>query len=134
MNNQNIKLDDGYEIEVIALDVRRTYGEFLFGSPNKEDNIQMFKNLKVPEHWGKRKLVYINKSFELGFDGFKKYIVYVWFSSNKSINDPERKFDGSEVVMVMNIDDISNFSISVLIENKGLKKFDWGKNAENVFI
>ena len=68
----------------------------------------------------------------ISFEGFKKYIVYVWLSSYQSIDDPQRKFDGSEVVLVMNIDDISNFSINVLIENKGLKKFDWGENAKNV--
>ena len=43
MENQTIKLDCGHEVEVIAIDVRRTYGELLIGSPNFEDNFTYMK-------------------------------------------------------------------------------------------
>jgi hypothetical protein len=33
MKKQKINLDCGYEVKVIALDIRRTYGEFLAGEP-----------------------------------------------------------------------------------------------------
>jgi hypothetical protein len=36
---KKIKLDCGHEVEVIAIDIRRTYGEFLAGEPTLEDNI-----------------------------------------------------------------------------------------------
>ena len=40
MKNQTIKLDCGHEVEVIAIDIRRTYGEFLAGEPTLEDNME----------------------------------------------------------------------------------------------
>ena len=50
MKKQTIKLDCGHEVEVIAIDIRRTYGEFLAGQPTFEDNIYVIENLKVPKY------------------------------------------------------------------------------------
>ena len=55
MKKQTIKLDCGHEVEVIAIDIRRTYGEFLAGQPTFEDNIYVVENLKAPKHWGNQK-------------------------------------------------------------------------------
>lgn len=130
MKNQTIKLDCGHEVEVIAIDIRRTYGEFLAGQPTFEDNIYVIENLKAPEHWGKRKTVKYMDSFDLNLKTFLPYTVFLWLSSNKSVNDPQNKFDGSEVVIVWTIDDMLTFSVNSLIE-EGIQDFDWKKHAIN---
>jgi hypothetical protein len=49
------------------------------------------------------------------------------------VNDPKKKFDGSELVIIGTIDSINNFSVSELIEDV-LKDFDWEKYAMNIKI
>lgn len=133
MKKQTIKLDCGHEVEVIAIDIRRTYGEFLAGEATLEDNIYVIENLKAPEHWGKRKTVKYMDSFDLNLKTFKLYTVFLWLSSNKSVNDPQNKFDGSEVVAVWTIDDLFTFSVNSLITD-GIKSFDWESVAFNTNI
>ena len=133
MKNQTIKLDCGHEVEVIAIDIRRTYGEFLAGEPTLEDNIYVVSNLKAPVHWGKRKTVKYMDSFDLNLKTFKPYMVFLWLSSDKSVNDPQNMFDGSEVVIVWTIDDLFSFSVYSLIED-GIKGFDWVNHAINTSI
>lgn len=133
MEKQTIKLDCGHEVEVIAIDIRRTYGEILVGSPRFEDNFYVYENLKAPEHWGNRKTVMNMNSFNLDLKHFKEYTIYLWLSSNKSVNDPKQKFDGSEVVIVWTIDDLFSFSVNSLIE-EGIQSFDWENSANNFFI
>lgn len=133
MKKQTIKLDCGHEVEVIAIDIRRTYGEFLAGEPTLEDNIYVIENLKVPEQWGKRKTIKYMDSFDLNMKTFKPYTVFLWLSSDKSVNDPQNKFDGSEVVIVWTIEDLFTFSVNSLIED-GIKGFDWENNSENYLV
>ena len=133
MKNQTIKLDCGHEVEVIAIDISRTYGEFLVGEPRFEDNIYVYENLKAPNHWGIRKTVKNTESFDLNLKHFKKYTIYLWLSSDKSVNDLQNMFDGSEVVIVWTIDDLFSFSVNSLIED-GLKGFDWENHAINTSI
>jgi hypothetical protein len=133
MKKQIIKLDCGYDVEVIAIDIRRTYGEFLAGEPTLEDNIYVVENLKAPEHWGIRKTVKYLDSFDLDLKKFKPYTVFLWLSSDKSVNDPQNKFDGSEVVIIWTIDDLFSFSINSLIKD-GVQSFDWKKYAININI
>ena len=130
MKKQTIKLDCGHVVEVIAIDIRRTYGEFLAGEPTLEDNINVVENLKVPEHWGKRKTVKYLDSFNLDLKTFKPHTVFLWLSSDKSVNDPQNKFDGSEVVIVWTIEDLFTFSVNSLIAD-GIKSFDWENHAIN---
>lgn len=133
MKNQTINLKCGHEVEVIAIDIRRTYGEILAGSPTFEDSLHVYENLKAPEHWGKRKTVMNQESFYLDLKHFKKYTVFLWLSSGKSIDDPFKKFDGSELVVVWAIDDLFSFSINSLIE-EGIEGFDWESYAVNTSI
>ena len=133
MKKQTIKLDCGHEVEVIAIDIRRTYGEFLAGQPTFEDNIYVVENLKAPKHWGNRKTVKYMDSFDLNMKTFKPYTVFLWLSSDKSVNDPQNKFDGSEVVAVWTIDDLFTFSVNSLIDD-GIKGFDWKSVAINTSI
>lgn len=133
MRNQTIKLDCGHKIEVIAIDIRRTYGEVLVGEPTFEDNVYILENLKVPEHWGKRKLVLNSESFNLDLPQLKPYTVFMWLSSNKSINDPKNYLDGSELVVVWTIDDLFSFSVNSLIDD-GIIEFEWDIYAVNTQI
>ncbi len=133
MKKDTIKLDCGHEVEVIAIDIRRTYGEFLAGQPIFEDNIYVVENLKAPKHWGNRKTVKYMDSFDLNLKTFKPYTVFLWLSSDKSVNDPQNKFDGSEVVAVWTIDDLFTFSVNSLIE-EGIQSFDWESVAFNTNI
>lgn len=131
MKKDIIKLECGHEVEVIAIDISRTYGEFLVGEPRFEDNIYVYENLKAPNHWGIRKTVKNTESFDLDLKHFKKYTIYLWLASNKSVNDPKKKFDGSELVIIGTFDSINNFSVPELIEDV-LKDFDWEKYAINI--
>jgi hypothetical protein len=133
MKKDTIKLDCGHEVEVIAIDIRRTYGELLVGEPIFEDNLYVIENLKVPEHWGKRRTVKYMDSFDLNLKSFKPYTVFLWLSSDKSVNDPQNKFDGSEVVIVWTIEDLFTFSVNSFIED-GIKGFDWESIAINTSI
>jgi hypothetical protein len=133
MKKDTIKLDCGHEVEVIAIDIRRTYGELLVGEPIFEDNLYVIENLKVPEHWGKRRTVKYMDSFDLNLKSFKPYTVFLWLSSDKSVNDPQNKFDGSEVVIVWTIEDLFTFSVNSFIED-GIKGFDWETIAINTSI
>ena len=133
MKKQTIQLDCGYQVEVIAVDITRTYGEFLAGEPTLEDNIYVIENLKVPEHWGKRRTVKYLDSFNLDLKTFLPYTVFLWLSSDNSVNDPQNKYDGSELVIVWTIDDLFTFSINSLIAD-GINNFDWKKSSENFLI
>jgi hypothetical protein len=133
MKKQTIKLDCGHVVEVIAIDIRSTYGEFLAGEPTFEDNVYVIENLKAPEHWGKRRTVKYVDSFDLNLKTFKPYTVFLWLSSDKSVNDPQNKFDGSEVVIVWTIEDLFTFSVNSLIDD-GIKEFDWEKSAKNYIL
>jgi hypothetical protein len=133
MKNQTIKLNCGHEVEVIAIDVSRTYGDFLVGEPSIEDNFYVNDNLKTPVHWGERKTVMNVTSFDLDLKRYKPFKIFLWLSSKSSINDPEKKFDGSEVVVVWTIDDIFSFSINSLLKD-GIKKFEWELYAVNFKI
>lgn len=133
MKKESIKLDCGYDVEVVAIDVRRTYGEFLVGSPNFEDSFNVFNQLKVPVHWGKRKIIMNYESFNLDLNQFKDYTVFLWLTSNKSIKDPQDNFEGSEIVVVWTIDDLFSFSINSLVK-EGIKDFDWERYAVNFSI
>ena len=72
-------------------------------------------------------------SFDLNLKTFKPYTVFLWLSSDKSVNDPQNKFDGSEVVAVWTIDDLFTFSVNSLIE-EGIQSFDWESVAFNTNI
>ena len=133
MKKQTIKLDCGHEVEIIAIDIRRTYGEFLAGEPTLEDNIYIIENLKAPKHWGIRKTIKYMDSFDLNLKTFKPYTVFLWLSSDKSVNDPQNKFDGSEVVIVWTIEDLFTFSVNSLIAD-GIKELAWELKAINYNI
>lgn len=131
MKQDTIKIKGGYELIIKGIQIRMTYDEILVGAPELEDNIRIYDRLDVPANWYVRKCVYSMKSFNLDKKKFLPYTVYVWVSSHKSVNDPKKQFDGSELVIIGTIDSINNFSVQELIEDV-LKDFDWEKYAINI--
>ena len=100
---------------------------------SKKGRVWDGRSLLVPEHWGNRKTIRYLDSFDLNVKTFKPYTVFLWLSSDKSVNDPQNKFDGSEVVIVWTIEDLFTFSVNSLIED-GIKGFDWENNSENYLV
>ncbi len=131
MKQDTIKIKGGYELIIKGIQIRMTYDEILVGAPELEDNIRIYDRLDVPANWYVRKCVYSMKSFNLDKKKFLPYTVYVWVSSHKSVNDPKKQFDGSELVIIGTIDSINNFSVQELIKDV-LKDFDWEKYAINI--
>lgn len=133
MKQDTITIKGGHELIIKGIQIRVTYDEILVGAPELEDNIRIYDRLDVPANWYVRKCVYSMKSFNLDKKKFLPYTVYVWVSSHKSVNDPKKKFDGSELVIIGTIDSINNFSVQELIKDV-LKDFDWEKYAKNIKI
>jgi hypothetical protein len=131
MKQDTIKIKGGHELIIKGIQIRETYDEILVGAPELEDNIRIYDRLDVPANWYVRKCVYSMKSFNLDKKKFLPYTVYVWVSSDKSVNDPKKQFDGSELVIIGTIDSINNFSVQELIEDV-LKDFDWERYAINI--
>lgn len=133
MKQDTIKLKNGHELTIKGIQIKETYGEILVGEPELEDNIRIYDRIDVPENWNVRKCVFSMKSFDLDEKYFLPYTVYVWVASHKSVNDPKKKFDGSELVIIGTIDSINNFTVRDLIEDV-LKDFDWEKYAFNIKV
>ena len=131
MKQDTITIKGGYELIIKGIQIRVTYDEILVGEPELEDNIRIYDRLDVPANWYVRKCVYSMKSFNLDKKKFLPYTVYVWVSSHKSVNDPKKQFDGSELVIIGTIYSINNFSVQELIKDV-LKDFDWEKYAINI--
>lgn len=130
MKTKRLHLACGHVIEVIAINIKRTYGEIIESSPNYMDNEYVRDKLDFPIEWGVRKAIYADKHFHYNKEAYRPYIVCMWFSSHKSVNDPNKEYDGSEVVVMWTINDIINFSVENLM-SIGLKEFDWEKYAKN---
>ena len=128
-----IKSKCGHELKINGIQIKETYGEILVGEPELEDNLRIYDGLDVPSNWSVRKCVFSLNSFDLDKKKFLPYTVFVWVSSHKSVNDPKKKFDGSELVIIGTVKSLINFSVSELIEEV-LKDFDWEKYAINIKI
>ena len=133
MKQDAIKINGGHELIIKGIQIMETYGEILIGEPELEDNIRIYDRLDVPANWHVRKCVYSTKSFDLDKKKFLPYTVYVWLESHKSVNDPNKKYDGSELVIIGTVKSIINFSVSELIEDV-LTDFHWEKYAMNFKI
>ena len=130
MKNEVIKLKSGHELTINGIQIQKTYNEILVGEPSLEDNVRIYNNLDVPVNWYVRKCVFSKKSFNLDKKRFEPYTLWVWVESNKSVNDPKKKFDGSELVIIGTVDSMIDFSVKELVEDV-IKDFDWEKYASN---
>lgn len=130
MKNEIIKLNSGHELTIKGIQIKATYDEILVGEPSLEDNVRIYNRLDVPSDWYLRKCVFSKKSFNLDKKRFEPYTLWVWVESNKSVNDPKKKFDGSELVIIGTVDSMIDFSVKELVEDV-IKDFDWEKYASN---
>ena len=129
MKNQNIKLATGKIVTLEAFNMSKTYRGWIVGSPSKEDNIEVINNIYYPKDWGNRKS-YVEKSKMLLSENILKPIIYSAWLSAKSINDKEKQFDGSEIIVIWLGETIKDKNIEELIVS-GLGHFDWDKHASN---
>jgi hypothetical protein len=130
MKNEIIKLNSGHELTIKGIQIKATYDEILVGEPSLEDNVRIYNRLDVPSDWYLRKCVFSKKSFNLDKKRFEPYTLWVWAESNKSVNDPKKKFDGSELVIIGTVNSMIDFSVKKLVEDV-IKDFDWEKYAKN---
>ena len=130
MKNEIIKLNSGHELTIKGIQIKATYHEILVGEPSLEDNVRIYNRLDVPSDWYLRKCVFSKKSFNLDKKRFEPFTLWVWVESNKSVNDPKKKFDGSELVIIGTVDSMIDFSVKKLVEDV-IKDFDWDKYASN---
>lgn len=130
MKNEIIKLNSGHELTIKGIQIKATYNEILVGEPSLEDNVRIYNRLDVPSDWYLKKCVFSKKSFNLDKKRFEPFTLWVWVESNKSVNDPKKKFDGSELVIIGTVDSMIDFSVKKLVEDV-IKDFDWEKYAKN---
>lgn len=133
MKNEVIKLNSGCELTIKGIQIQKTYNEILVGDVTLEDNVRIYNNLDVPPNWYARKCVFSKKSFDLEKKKFEPYTVFIWLESQKSVNDPNNKFDGSELVIISTVKDLFSFSFEILIQ-ENIMDFDWEKYAVNSII
>jgi hypothetical protein len=129
MKNIKIKLAIGKTVMLEAFHMSNTYAGMIVGKPSAEYNNEIIENISYPKDWGARKY-YVAKSDIYLKEGVLKPIVYSAWLSAKSINDKERQFDGSSIVVIWLGDTIKSYTIEELIVF-GLGKFDWDREAEN---
>lgn len=131
MKHEIIKLKSGYELTVKAIQIKETYSsDILVGKYLFVDNYRIYENLSCPFDWGVAKCILRMDDFIL-LKPFKPYIVWVWLTSDKPINDEKGKFDYSELAIIYTTDSISDISIHKIC-NDVLKDFDWEDYAVNL--
>ena len=133
MKNEVIKLNSGHELTINGIQIKKTYDEILVGEPSLEDNVRIYNSLDVPVNWYVRKCVFSKKRFDLDKKKFEPYTIFVWVKSHKSVNDPKKNYDGSELVIIGTIESMNNFSVQELIKDV-LIDFDWDEYAINILI
>ncbi|MFH6970883.1 hypothetical protein [Flavobacterium petrolei] len=132
MGQLKIKLASGKNVTLEAFHMSVTYSGLLAGEPTQEMNEKIINNFSSPKNWGARKS-YIEKSNIYALENVLKPIIYSAWLSAKPINDKEKQFDGSEIVVVWFGNEKLNKSIKRIIVD-GLEKFDWNKHAKNFNI
>jgi len=131
MKTENIKMENGLELQVRAIQIVETYKEeFLLGEPDEYDNIRVRNGINCPDNWRTTACVFNKKDFNIKQPFFDPYTVAIWLRSNQSVNDPEGEFDFSEAVLVFTIESIIDFSVQSVLKSK-LKKLEWSKYAKN---
>lgn len=129
---ETINLKSGHQLAVKAIQIRETYyGEILVGEPEQEDNLRVYSKLQCPNDWTVTKAIYDKEDFNLDQKTFKPYTVWVWFESDKSVKDPEKKFDSSELAISFTVENILDISLKSLIEIR-FKDFPWNDFAVNL--
>lgn len=129
MGQLKIKLVSGKNVTLEAFQMSLTYSGLLAGEPTQEMNEKIINNFSSPKKWGGKK-TYIEKTNMYRSENVLKPIIYSAWLSAKPINDKEKQFDGSDIVVVWFGNEKLNKSIKRIIVD-GLGMFDWDNYAEN---
>lgn len=124
-----IKLQSGKEIYLEAFYCTPTYAGLLIGSPTKESNANLIKNLNHPSDWGKKISILKKSDMFVSENILKPIINFAWISS-EPINNKDNQFDGSNLVAIWFSDENFNKSLNEIII-KGVGNLDYDKYAEN---
>jgi hypothetical protein len=125
-----IKLQSGKEVLVEAFHCTPTYAGLLAGSPTKESNEILIKQMSYPRDWGNRVSI-LKKSDRYVSENILKPIIYsVWLSSSETIDDNENVYDGSSlIVMWFGNEEPHKTILDIILE--GVENINWNKFAEN---
>lgn len=130
----NIIYIDGFKIRIKAFSFHETYAN---GVPSEKYLHKINKLLIKPDYpieWGIDRHSIINRN-TIVYDSMgllPKYLYTVWLTSNDSINDPLKRYEGSEVICNWFGSSMQN-NIPLpqyIIQN--LYKFSWLNNAQNI--
>ena len=124
-----IKLQSGKEVYIEAFHCTPTYAGLILGSPTKESNEKLLKQISSPVGWGQRKTLLKKSDLYVSKDVLKPVIYSAWLSA-EPINDENNKFDGSNLILIWLGDENKEITIHDLII-LGIGLFDWEKYAEN---
>ena len=124
-----IKLNSGKEVYVEAFHCTPTYAGLILGSPTKESNEKLLKQISSPVGWGQRKTLLKKSDLYVSKDVLKPIIYSVWLSS-EPINKEGDEFEGSNIILIWLEDENLDMTIKDNI-SYGIGLFDWDKNAEN---
>jgi hypothetical protein len=125
-------LNSRFELTVKAIQIKQTYSGILAGEPTLEDNMRVYDRIPCPSDWFTARCVMKDSVFKLT-EPFRKFIVWIWFESDKTVKKRNSKFDYSELTVIYTVDSIQDFSIQNLID-RGFEKFQWEKYAEDIII
>ncbi|WP_395048862.1 hypothetical protein [Flavobacterium sp.] len=129
MENLKIKLATGKIITIEAFHFTKTYGGLLTGEPSKEINEEIIKNISYPKNWGQRRAVFDRKDWYLSNEVLKPITYSAWLMA-ESIDDKEKQYDGSSIIVIWIDDEPKGKDIEEIIVS-GIGLFDWEKFAEN---
>jgi hypothetical protein len=119
-----IQLKSKRKVSVTSLMINQTYIGMFVGKPEKEFNLEIINQIKVPLQWGDRKLLFLPPSNEEVTTKLKDYYIIVWLESKaiKKVND------SSELVVCWFDNFKSNDSIRKVIE-LGISDLNWEEHA-----
>ena len=120
-----IKLQSGKEVYLEAFHCTPIYAGLLVGSPTKESNHKLIKNLSYPKNWGTRECVLKKSDMYVSENILKPIINSVWLSSSEAI---DKKSDGSDLVIMFFSDENNDKTIQEII-SKGVGDLQWEKFA-----
>lgn len=129
MGQLKIKLASGKNVTLESFHMTTTYAGLLAGEPTIEMNEKIINNFSSPKNWGARKS-YIEKSSMYLSEDVLKPLLFSARLSAKPINDKEKQFDGSEIIVIWLGETIKDKNFEELIVS-GLGHFDWDKHANN---
>ena len=109
-----------------------TYAGLLFGSPNKETNENIIRNVSYPSDWGKTKCIIKETDLYVSDNVLKPIINCAWLSS-EAIELKNETLCRSNIVVVWLSDEQPEKPFRKILVD-GIGDFDWNRYAENIWL